>query len=377
VTEKDKDQLVEVIKDSILVYQEFLGSVEKGVEEVLNEVCKVVRDLKRFLKFLRENLRDVISKGRILIPTNFSDAEKEFKRSDITFFHSIFLNQVTIKKALSSLKDLSLLLYHQSNQNEFNILNKSDDLYFTSSKSDSLFYFNKDKETLSNLSFEALSLRRSLASICSINKSQVFIYGGFCGSERFNSAYLLNKETRSFLELPQNIIRSQAGALLFSSKVYVFGGSNLHGNDFTAKSNYFDLEHMAWFSVSDLPYKVRNTSAALFGNFFLISATGNGIFKFDALNENYEEIAKFIVIGSSHVIVKFDEIVFLIVDRVIYFAETKDLDVWHTKNTNIHFSVTSSKPVFSVKNQCFYFADSDEKILKFDPIKLSLKYLEV
>lgn len=379
VKEFDKTKLLNLMGKTINHYKYFLNLLNIEIQALLTESTKVIKSFKNFIKYLQENIKEITTKGRVLIPIESENNStiKAFTFDHLSYFHCTFKNQVNIEGFLSKLKDISLMLYHEHNKNQFEISFENEALYFTSQKSDSLIRFDPETESLSKIAIENFSFKRSLPAVCATSANEVFMYGGFLSNQRFNSAFLADLKSGSVSELPQNIVRAQASALIALDRVYVFGGTNLHGSDNTAKSNYFDLELKAWVSISDIPKKTRNTSTELVNNKIIVTGTGSDIWMFDIKNGGYENITESVVVGTSNIVFKYGEICYLLTDKMLFFAELSDLSTWHSKYISTTFSCTSFKTVGSMKNQSVYFADSDERVFKFDPINLILKQLEV
>ena len=379
VKEFDKAKLLNLMGKTLNQYKYFLSLLNIELQALLIESTKVIKSFKKFIRYLQENIKEITLKGRVLIPTEpeNNSSIKSFTFDHLSYFHCTFKNQVNIEGTLSKLKDISLMLYHEHNKNQFEISFNNEALYFTSQKSDSLICFDPEAESLSRIAVENFSFKRSLPAICAISANEVFMYGGFLSNQRFNSAFIYDLKSGSSVELPQNIVRAQASALIALDRVFVFGGTNLHGSDNTAKSNYFDTELKAWVSISDLPKKTRNTSTELINNKIIITGTGSDIWMFHIKNGDYENITESVVVGTSNIVFKYGEICFLLTDKMLFFAELRDMSIWHSKYINTTFSCTSFKAVGSLKNQSVYFADGDERVFKFDPINLTLKQMEV
>lgn len=113
-------------------------------------------------------------------------------------------------------------------------------------------------------------IQGSASSICPVSKNEVFINGGYSYTHLHN-CYLINNKTGETKYLPANRKRAGAQAILYSRRIYVFGGNEKVQ---LKCCDMFNLDSLSWKSLSDLPRCLTSTSSVIFReNEFMIVGT--------------------------------------------------------------------------------------------------------
>lgn len=210
----------------------------------------------------------------------------------------------------------------------------------------------------------------SLGSLCALNHSYLFYYGGYNGDYKSTSC-LINVKTGLCEQLPElHPPRKSAGLCAMNSWVFVFGGLGKSGllND----AHIFSMTHKSWTKLPDLPFSsTQNIAISVYEVVLVTGCWADGLYSYSFSTNSYEKLLS-LPQKRPKLLLKDDSAVYLLCDynKTIYKSSVHDLHVWEIKGTFTENITISSTPVKF--NNSFHFTGLLDKLYKFDLSSLEL-----
>lgn len=253
-----------------------------------SEQLQLSEKLETIFKFLQESREEIVNSTSILVQTlnqlsktalnisleyefklkaiqNSAKKERPIKLEDLSEISNFYipgkLNKLNIDGVLREMQKVFDIKTEDLGKADFH--NNSNQLLCSKDYFEGLVRIDLKTFQVSPLNFAPKVFPYS--NICRVTENQIFVNGGYNGTESVPDTYIIDIQSKSYETLPNSIKRDAAGIVYKDRKVFVFGGIEKKGVDLDACES-FDIDKYEWSRLTPLPRVSKANTATLLGN---------------------------------------------------------------------------------------------------------------